>query len=235
MNFRFFISTKTTDDTVATINLRHKRRKTDESVCNDSIASNESNILNEAIQDISSCVEDEIIESTPKPDISRKNVSKKITTFKSPIKQPQIKVEKLDDSKDDTPAPHKAEQCNKKPESPLKSVENQGIAGKENRQKSATKWISNTLMSPSRVSRSGFISAKSPKGVARLSLSRPFKQSLLDLAKKPSKETAADVKKPAEETPRDVSYRCDTISYRTKNFDFQFLDLLGNMFRWYAA
>lgn len=208
----FVFSTKTTVESVAptSSNLGHKRRKTDESV-NDSLTSND--ILNEAIQDISSCVEDEIIESTPKPDISRKNVSKKITAFKSPIEQNEIKVEKFDDSKDEALVDAQKVEVNKKQESPLRSVENQGNFGKENRQKHPMKWISNTLVSPSRVSRSGFISTKSPKGVARLSLSRPFKQSLLEFARNPVKETATDVKKPSKETPIDVSNLCMPISF----------------------
>lgn len=177
-------------------NLSHKRRKADESIIDDSVASNDP--LNEAIQDISSCHEDGIIESTPKPDVTRKNVTKKGLTFRSPNKRNPIKLENMNDSKDikDEVLPDAADiKVERSPDSPLRSVENQSVLGKENRPKPTGKWISNVVASPSRVTRSGFITAKSPKGkgVSRLSLSKPFKQSLLDFAKKPVKETVVDV------------------------------------------
>lgn len=146
---------------------------------------------------MSSCVEDEIIESTPKPDISRKNISKKIVTSKSPKSlndgSNKIKIEKMDDSKDDALHVEPKVELKKSPESPLRSVENQSHVGKENRHKVPSKWISNILVSPSRVDRSGFISTKSPK--TRLSLSKTYKQSTLECAKKTTKDTVVDVSK----------------------------------------
>lgn len=176
------------------MNRGHKRRKTDESVINDSVAS--SDPLNEAIQDYSSCVDDDwVIESTPKPDVTRKNVTKSASPFKSPLKRNQVKVEKVDDSKiqslSDVQKPVEVKKC---PDSPLRSVENQGVPGKENRVKQhPTKWISNAMTSPSRTNRSGFISVKSPKGVSRLSLSKAFKQSRLEFTRKSTKKNADDV------------------------------------------
>ncbi|XP_037031035.1 uncharacterized protein LOC119070689 [Bradysia coprophila] len=181
------------DPLLVPANLSHKRRKTDESVINDSVASNDP--LNEAIQDISSCQEDCVIESTPKVDMTRKNVMKKVLTFRSPNKRIEIKEEKLNDSKDSKDGlllDAKDIKVERSPTSPLRSVQNQSNLGKENRPKPPGKWLSNVLTSPSRVTRSGFITAKSPKGVSRLSLSKPFKQSLLDFAKKPVKETTVD-------------------------------------------
>ncbi len=180
-------------------NLEHKRRKTDESIINDSIMSNDP--FNEAHY-VSSCAEDEIIDSTPKPDATRRNLPKKIAGFKSPYKQQhQIKVEKFDDStgdkgsKDEALLDAQQIKVANNPQSPLRSVENQHTAGKENRQvKNPSKWIANVMISPSRVNRYGFISAKSPRGKSRLSLTRtPMQSTILDYAKKPAKETVVDV------------------------------------------
>lgn len=110
-------------------------------------------------------------------------------SFKCPNKQNQIKAEKIDNSKDE--ASSDAPKTDKKPESPLKSVENQNKTGKENRNKNS-RWISSTLLSPNRVGKNGFISAKSPKGKLRMSLSRSLQKSVSDINAK--KETAiADV------------------------------------------
>lgn len=191
-----FFHTRAPTDTYA-LDHGHKRRKTDEYEKNDSQISND--ILNEAIQDMSSCVEDEIIESTPKPDISKKNISKKMVTLRSPNsfndRANKIKTEKLDESKEAVAVSYVEPklELKKTPESPLRSVENQSNVGKENRPKPPVKWITNPMISPRRIDRSGFISTKSPK--TRLSLSRSFKPSTSESVKKPTKETVVDVSK----------------------------------------
>lgn len=164
----------------------HKRRKTEENEGNDSQISND--ILNEAIQEISSCVEEEVIEATPKPDTSKKNVSRKIVTMKLPSidRVDEIKIEKIEDSKDAVTFVKPKDESDKKLTSPLRSVENHTNAGKENRPRNAVKWISSSLISPKRVTRDGFISTKSPK--TRLSLSKPLKQCKLEFSKKSSKD-----------------------------------------------
>ncbi|KAJ6648086.1 hypothetical protein Bhyg_03311 [Pseudolycoriella hygida] len=166
----------------------HKRRKTEE--LNDSERSND--VLNEAIQELSSCgnIEDEIIESTPKPDVTKRNVSKKITTSKTPVKRSEIKLEKIDDSKCGDIDEQKVKLVHPL-ESPLKSVENQcNVVDKENRPKNISKWIMNSFETPNRVIRTGLIITKSPKAFSRLSLSKQTKQSTSET--KPAEETAND-------------------------------------------
>lgn len=123
-------------------------------------------------------------------------MSKKLSTIKSPSAindlVNQVKVENvkiLDDPKDGSPVKPKIG-LDKKPDSPLRSVEN---VGKENRHTNALTWASCTLISPSRVNKSGYISTKSPR--SRLSLSKPFKPAKVELAKKSVKGTAVDVSK----------------------------------------
>lgn len=114
------------------------------------------------------------------------------------MKRNQIKVEQIDESTDSKTdqmmLDAQSVEMKRSPGSPLRSVENQCTVGKENRQRNAsTKWISNSMASPNRISKSGFISVKSPKKVSRLSLSKPYKQSLLDFAKKSTNATEVDV------------------------------------------